>query len=161
MNYIKGFRYQIYCAAREAGVTTCTVAFCAFTYSNTPGLSCLIISPFLFQIFVVATPDQCRERNAKREAEDAYRPETYVTSLTTGGLSLRNSSSHKYTTTTVYATNITDLRIFCFVSKNHLRWCDGIPLFSLCLGTSSYLVKISFKLPSAGNRGVQIKASYK
>ncbi|KNE92452.1 hypothetical protein PSTG_14173 [Puccinia striiformis f. sp. tritici PST-78] len=25
MNYIKGFRYQIYCAAREAGVRTCTV----------------------------------------------------------------------------------------------------------------------------------------
>lgn len=25
MNYIKGFRYQIYCAAREAGVKTCTV----------------------------------------------------------------------------------------------------------------------------------------
>jgi protein KTI12 len=26
MNYIKGFRYQIYCAAREAGVRTCTVS---------------------------------------------------------------------------------------------------------------------------------------
>lgn len=25
MNYIKGFRYQIYCAAREAGIRTCTV----------------------------------------------------------------------------------------------------------------------------------------
>ena len=26
MNYIKGFRYQIYCAAREAGVRVCTVS---------------------------------------------------------------------------------------------------------------------------------------
>ncbi|KAA1088295.1 hypothetical protein PGT21_001538 [Puccinia graminis f. sp. tritici] len=25
MNYIKGFRYQLYCAAREAGVRTCTI----------------------------------------------------------------------------------------------------------------------------------------
>jgi protein KTI12 len=27
LNYIKGFRYQIYCAAREAGVRTCTVRY--------------------------------------------------------------------------------------------------------------------------------------
>lgn len=26
MNYIKGFRYQMYCAAREAQVRTCTVS---------------------------------------------------------------------------------------------------------------------------------------
>lgn len=29
-------------------------------------------------MFVVATPDQCRERNARRDAESAYRPETCV-----------------------------------------------------------------------------------
>ncbi|CAE6439142.1 hypothetical protein ACGC1H_006900 [Rhizoctonia solani] len=42
LNYIKGFRYQIYCAAREVGVRVATV-------------------------FVVATPDLCREWNQKRE----------------------------------------------------------------------------------------------
>ena len=26
MNYIKGYRYQMYCAAREAEVRTCTVS---------------------------------------------------------------------------------------------------------------------------------------
>ncbi|CAE6448195.1 unnamed protein product [Rhizoctonia solani] len=42
LNYIKGFRYQMYCAAREVGVRVATV-------------------------FVVATPDLCREWNQKRE----------------------------------------------------------------------------------------------
>jgi protein KTI12 len=26
LNYIKGFRYQLYCAAKEAGVRVCTVS---------------------------------------------------------------------------------------------------------------------------------------
>ncbi|KAF8313438.1 chromatin associated protein KTI12 [Clavulina sp. PMI_390] len=51
MNYIKGYRYQIYCAAREVGVLTCT-------------------------IFVVATPDQIRERNSRRDPQSAYNTET-------------------------------------------------------------------------------------
>ncbi|KDN45567.1 hypothetical protein RSAG8_04891, partial [Rhizoctonia solani AG-8 WAC10335] len=42
LNYIKGFRYQMYCAAREVGVRVATV-------------------------FVVATPDLCKEWNQKRE----------------------------------------------------------------------------------------------
>ncbi|EUC60376.1 chromatin associated protein KTI12 [Rhizoctonia solani AG-3 Rhs1AP] len=42
LNYIKGFRYQMYCAAREVGVRVATV-------------------------FVVATPDLCREWNQKKE----------------------------------------------------------------------------------------------
>ncbi|KAM5540260.1 hypothetical protein V8D89_006079 [Ganoderma adspersum] len=51
MNYIKGFRYQMYCAAREHKLRVCTV-------------------------FVVATQDQCKEWNAGRDDECAYAPET-------------------------------------------------------------------------------------
>ncbi|TDL26087.1 chromatin associated protein KTI12 [Rickenella mellea] len=47
MNYIKGFRYQMYCAAREHSLRVCTV-------------------------FVAATPDLSREWNAARDAQDAY-----------------------------------------------------------------------------------------
>ncbi|KAJ7733753.1 chromatin associated protein KTI12, partial [Mycena maculata] len=50
-NYIKGFRYQIYCAAREMKLRVCTV-------------------------YVVATPELCRERNASRTDGRAYAPET-------------------------------------------------------------------------------------
>ncbi|KAJ7703286.1 chromatin associated protein KTI12 [Mycena rosella] len=50
-NYIKGFRYQIYCAAREMKLRVCTV-------------------------YVVATPDLCREWNASRTNGRAYAPET-------------------------------------------------------------------------------------
>ncbi|KZT10755.1 chromatin associated protein KTI12, partial [Laetiporus sulphureus 93-53] len=50
MNYIKGFRYQMYCAAREAKLRVCTV-------------------------FVVATPELCKEWNAAREDGHAYAPE--------------------------------------------------------------------------------------
>ncbi|KAF8514209.1 chromatin associated protein KTI12 [Hysterangium stoloniferum] len=50
-NYIKGFRYQLYCAAKEAGVRVCTM-------------------------FVVATPEQCMKWNAERAADNAYAPET-------------------------------------------------------------------------------------
>ncbi|KAI0705045.1 chromatin associated protein KTI12 [Cerioporus squamosus] len=51
LNYIKGFRYQMYCAAREHKLRVCTV-------------------------FVVATHDQCREWNASRDDGLAYAPET-------------------------------------------------------------------------------------
>ncbi|KAH7339873.1 chromatin associated protein KTI12 [Rhizoctonia solani] len=50
LNYIKGFRYQMYCAAREIGVRVATV-------------------------FVVATPDLCKEWNQKRE--DKYSDATF------------------------------------------------------------------------------------
>ncbi|CAA7263199.1 unnamed protein product [Cyclocybe aegerita] len=49
LNYIKGFRYQLYCAAREMKLRTCTV-------------------------HVVATPELCRERNLLRETR--YAPNT-------------------------------------------------------------------------------------
>ncbi|KAI0744184.1 chromatin associated protein KTI12 [Daedaleopsis nitida] len=51
MNYIKGFRYQMYCAAREHKLRVCTV-------------------------FVVATHDQCKEWNSSRQDGLAYAPET-------------------------------------------------------------------------------------
>ncbi|KAI0645570.1 chromatin associated protein KTI12 [Trametes meyenii] len=51
MNYIKGFRYQMYCAAREHKLRVCT-------------------------IFVVATHEQCKEWNGTREDGSAYAPET-------------------------------------------------------------------------------------
>jgi len=47
LNYIKGFRYQLYCAARELKLRTCTV-------------------------FVFASPDLCREWNVSREASSMY-----------------------------------------------------------------------------------------
>ncbi|TFY62553.1 hypothetical protein EVG20_g6662 [Dentipellis fragilis] len=51
MNYIKGFRYQMYCAARELKLRVCTV-------------------------YVVAPPDQCKLWNAERTDGKAYAPET-------------------------------------------------------------------------------------
>ncbi|KAF7793958.1 hypothetical protein EIP86_005082 [Pleurotus ostreatoroseus] len=57
MNYIKGFRYQLYCAAREAKLRVCTV-------------------------FVVATPELCREWNAAREDGHAYAPDVLDNLLT-------------------------------------------------------------------------------
>jgi len=50
-NYIKGFRYQLYCAAREMKLRVCTV-------------------------YVVATPELCRQWNQSRTDERAYAPET-------------------------------------------------------------------------------------
>jgi len=50
-NYIKGFRYQLYCAAREMKLRVCT-------------------------IYVVATPALCREWNAARSDGRAYTPAT-------------------------------------------------------------------------------------
>ncbi|KAG2155252.1 chromatin associated protein KTI12 [Suillus bovinus] len=51
MNYIKGFRYQLYCKAREAGVRVATV-------------------------YVLATPDQCRKWNDERVDGKRYNPKT-------------------------------------------------------------------------------------
>ncbi|KZT55936.1 chromatin associated protein KTI12 [Calocera cornea HHB12733] len=51
MNYIKGYRYQIYCAAREAGVRVCTV-------------------------FVACTPEQSKAWHDTRPAEEQYDPAT-------------------------------------------------------------------------------------
>ncbi|KAI6103620.1 chromatin associated protein KTI12 [Pisolithus sp. B1] len=51
LNYIKGFRYQMYCAAREIKVRVCTV-------------------------YVLATPDLCKQWNNERTDRKAYVPET-------------------------------------------------------------------------------------
>ncbi|KAF6759984.1 chromatin associated protein KTI12 [Ephemerocybe angulata] len=52
LNYIKGFRYQMYCAAREMKLRVCTV-------------------------HVVAAPDVCREWNANRKDGRTYSTETF------------------------------------------------------------------------------------
>ncbi|KAF8894146.1 chromatin associated protein KTI12 [Infundibulicybe gibba] len=51
LNYIKGFRYQIYCAAREFKLRVCTV-------------------------HVLATPEVCKERNSSRPDQMRYHSET-------------------------------------------------------------------------------------
>jgi len=51
MNYIKGFRYQMYCAAREHRLRVCT-------------------------LYVLATSEKCREWNASRAGEDVYKEPT-------------------------------------------------------------------------------------
>ncbi|WAQ89381.1 hypothetical protein PtA15_11A68 [Puccinia triticina] len=51
MNYIKGFRYQLYCAAREAGVRTCT-------------------------IHIANIPANCLAYNTKLAPESRYKEET-------------------------------------------------------------------------------------
>ncbi|KAJ9091053.1 hypothetical protein QFC19_009290 [Naganishia cerealis] len=51
-NYIKGFRYQMYCAAREAKVRVATV-------------------------FVVAPPEKCREWHDARASDEKYKQETF------------------------------------------------------------------------------------
>ncbi|KAF8906586.1 chromatin associated protein KTI12 [Gymnopilus junonius] len=51
LNYIKGFRYQMYCAAREMKLRTSTV-------------------------YVVAGPNQCRQWNLARPSHDAYSQDT-------------------------------------------------------------------------------------
>lgn len=50
-NYIKGFRYQMYVAAREAHARVCT-------------------------IHVAAPPEKCREWHESRTGDQAYKPET-------------------------------------------------------------------------------------
>ncbi|EIW83086.1 chromatin associated protein KTI12 [Coniophora puteana RWD-64-598 SS2] len=51
LNYIKGFRYQMYCAAREHKLRVCTV-------------------------WVVAKKEMCEEWNSSRSSGRAYNPET-------------------------------------------------------------------------------------
>lgn len=63
MNYIKGFRYQMFCAAKEAGVRVCTVRFGACDASQLGEIA---------QIFVAAPPDKCREWHAARDEADKY-----------------------------------------------------------------------------------------
>ncbi len=68
INYIKGFRYQIYCAAREHRVRIGTVsASCVFMMDR---------ARLCHQLFTLATADVCRERNTSRSADDGYSPET-------------------------------------------------------------------------------------
>ncbi|KDQ55858.1 hypothetical protein JAAARDRAFT_79772 [Jaapia argillacea MUCL 33604] len=52
LNYIKGFRYQMYCAGRELRLRMCTV-------------------------YVVTPPDICKKWNAEREDGKSYAPETF------------------------------------------------------------------------------------
>lgn len=56
LNYIKGFRYQMYCVAREIKVRVCTV-------------------------YVLATPDLCKQWNTERTDGKAYAPETLANLL--------------------------------------------------------------------------------
>ena len=70
-NYIKGFRYQMYCAARELKLRMCTV--CSPTFSGNGSFP-----PCIFQVFVVATAELCREWNNARGADVGYASETYV-----------------------------------------------------------------------------------
>ena len=67
MNYIKGFRYQMYCAAREHKLRVCTVSHIAVAARANPNGG---------KIFVVATQDQCKEWNAARDDGCVYTPET-------------------------------------------------------------------------------------
>ncbi|KAI6043387.1 chromatin associated protein KTI12 [Pisolithus marmoratus] len=56
LNYIKGFRYQMYCAAREIKVRVCTV-------------------------YVLATPDLCKQWNCERTDGKAHAPDTLANLL--------------------------------------------------------------------------------
>jgi protein KTI12 len=68
-NYIKGFRYQMYCAARENKIRVCTVScHCAFNSMRFT----------ITQIHVFTPHDMCRERNRMREEEGRYTDETLV-----------------------------------------------------------------------------------
>ena len=67
MNYIKGFRYQMYCAAREHKLRVCTVSHIVVSTRTNPNQA---------KVFVVATQDQCKQWNAGREGGCAYALET-------------------------------------------------------------------------------------
>lgn len=70
MNYIKGFRYQIYCAAREMKLRFCTVRYMRLRDPLPSSQTC--------KVYVVATHELCRERNNTRIDGHRYTPETYV-----------------------------------------------------------------------------------
>jgi len=44
LNYIKGFRYQLYCAAKEAGVRVCTVCNDLFVFERICLIEGLVIA---------------------------------------------------------------------------------------------------------------------
>jgi protein KTI12 len=69
LNYIKGFRYQMYCAAREMKLRVCTVSF--FLRDT-----CHESEPAQQKLYVVATQEQCTEWNKNREDGKKYAPET-------------------------------------------------------------------------------------
>jgi protein KTI12 len=72
LNYIKGFRYQMYCAARELKLRVCTVRY----------YKLVLLHGFIEQqVYVVATQDMCREWNTKRPEKYAYSSQTYASLL--------------------------------------------------------------------------------
>ena len=84
MNYIKGFRYQLYCAAREHKLRVCTVSLLvlvlvvSFSIGGTRGADARARTCAYMQVFVAAPPDRCKAWNDARLAagEPAYAPET-------------------------------------------------------------------------------------
>jgi protein KTI12 len=73
-NYIKGFRYQMYCAARELKLRVCTVRLVFSLPIGPPSLTSYLPS----QVYVLATPDSCKQWNTTRTDGRAYTPETSV-----------------------------------------------------------------------------------
>jgi protein KTI12 len=67
-NYIKGFRYQMYCAAREAHARVCTVSITG-QGGNRRG------SRLMGKLHIATPPEVCREWHEKR-GECSYKPET-------------------------------------------------------------------------------------
>ena len=83
MNYIKGFRYQLYCAAREHKLRVCTVSLLvlvlvSFSFSGGGGADARARTCAYTQVFVAAPPDRCKAWNDARLAagEPAYASET-------------------------------------------------------------------------------------
>jgi protein KTI12 len=72
MNYIKGYRYQLYCAAREYKCRTCTVSAPGVWYFANPATDLSLANN---QIQVAAPPDKCKEWNAERD-KNRYADET-------------------------------------------------------------------------------------
>ena len=70
MNYIKGFRYQLHCAVREAKLRSCTVGSIIRGIRRRRNWS--------FQLYVVASQDQCCSWNEERPPIQSYSPETSV-----------------------------------------------------------------------------------
>ena len=81
MNYIKGFRYQLYCAAREHKLRVCTVSLLVLVscfIGGRRGADAHARTCAYTQVFVAAPPDRCKAWNDARLAagEPAYAPET-------------------------------------------------------------------------------------
>lgn len=71
LNYIKGYRYQMYCAAREAKVRPLTVRRMLLQFA-TDGHSSHAVR---LQVYVAAPPEKCREWHDARTG-DRYKQET-------------------------------------------------------------------------------------